>query len=116
MSTASVSAARLPDLAAKLTRCVDKLLDCLDRDDLANFDRRLDERRRLLAVLRAALLAVPAPEPGWRALFAEAMDGEARFKARVEAEYCRLTGELKQVGEARTNLERLAEVYIELDK
>jgi hypothetical protein len=115
MEKAHAPAARLPVLADELTRCTEELLACIDREEMGPFETLLDDRRRLMNELRIAITSVPAPDSGWRALFADVLESEARLKARVEAEHRRLAGELQGVGEARTNLGRLAESYMEPD-
>jgi hypothetical protein len=115
MENAHAPAARLPTLAVELTRCTEELLACIEREEMASFETLLDERHRLMNELRAAVTGLPAPASGWAALFADVLESEARLKARVEAEHQRLSVELRKVGEARTNLGRIAESYMEPD-
>jgi hypothetical protein len=115
MENAQTLAARLPALAVELTRCTDELLACIDREEMESFTNLLDRRRLLMDELRAAVTSSPAPETGWRTMFADVLESEARLTARVEAEHRRLAGELQEVGQARTNFSRIAETYMEPD-
>ena len=103
----------MPQLADALARCIHDLLDSLECDDVETFNQRLSDRNQLLKELKEMVLAEPSPAPsgGWRRLFAEALQSETRLKARVKEEHERLKGEIQEVGEARTNLGRLAEAY-----
>lgn len=112
---ARTPADRLPELAAELAHCTEELLACIDRDEMESFTRLLDDRHRLVDELRAAITTGPAPEGGWKAMFADVLDSEARLKVRVESERQRLAKELQGVGEARTNFGRIAETYMEPD-
>lgn len=115
MENTQTPAARLPVLAAELTRCTDELLACIDREELEQFDKLLDDRRLLMTELRAAVTSVPAPAMGWQAMFADVLESEARLKVRVETEHQRLGKELQGIGEARANFGRIAEAYMEPD-
>lgn len=107
------SAARLPALAAELTRCTDELLACIDRDEMEAFTALLDRRHGLVDELRSAITGGPPPDGGWKAMFADVLEGEAQLKARVEAEHRRLGNELQGLGEVRANFGRIAEAYME---
>ena len=108
-------AARLPQLAAELVHCTEELLACIDRDEMETFTALLDRRHGLVDELRAAITDGPPPEGGWKAMFAGVLESEARLKARVEAGRERLAGELKDLGEVRTNFGRIADTYMEPD-